>query len=94
MELMVPVEGEEADNSSLRADGFAGGPPRIDEQDEENDVENTEGLPDPCQQFSASPMPQDDAAVGDLQQDAIGDEVAVPDRVAGNGGIHQGEHEK
>ena len=39
-------------------------------------------------------MAQDDAAVGDLQQDSIEDEVAVPARVAGDGEIHQGEHEQ
>ena len=85
------LKGEEGDNLILSSGCFSSSPPRPDKQDEEYDIENTERFPDPCLQISGGPMPQDDAAVGNLEQDAIGDEVTVPDRVAGDRGIHQGE---
>ncbi len=91
VEMAEPVRGGEGDNLILPPGGFSSSPPRPDKQDEEYDIENTERFPDPCLQISGGPMPQDDAAVGNLEQDAIGDEVTVPDRVAGYSGIHQGE---
>ena len=88
------LQGEEGDNLILSPSCFSSSPPRPDKQDEEYDIENTERFPDPCLQISGGPMPQDDAAVGDLEQDAIGNEVTVPDRVAGYCGLHQGEDKK